>query len=165
MKSIWSVLLVAAAIAGCGGDGGRDPVLGSDGIAIRGPQVTAIVPVDKATAVSILSATVVATFSEPVATDTGSAFTVTCAAPCTSPTGTVALNSSGTTATFTVTPGTNLLPLTLYSVAVSGYRSIDNGLAQESAFASSFTTGPTPDLVRPTVTVTGSPAALASTAF
>ncbi|MET0499058.1 MAG: Ig-like domain-containing protein [Steroidobacteraceae bacterium] len=154
MKSIWGVLLVVAVLAGCGGDGRRDPVFGADGIAIRAPRVTAISPVDQATGVSILSASVVATFSEPVATGAGAVFTVTCAAPCASPTGTVALNAAGTTATFAVAPGTNLVPLTLYSVTVNGYRSVDSGLALESAFTSQFTTAATPDLVRPTVMFT-----------
>jgi hypothetical protein len=45
---------------------------------------------------------------------TGAAsFAVTCAAPCTSPTGTVALDASNTIATYTLTASTSLAPLTV----------------------------------------------------
>ncbi|EQD56407.1 hypothetical protein B1A_11554, partial [mine drainage metagenome] len=60
---------------------------------------------------------------------------------CTSPTGTVTLDASNTVATFTLTPGTTLQPLTLYTATVTGATSLSTGLPLASPYVWTFTTG------------------------
>jgi hypothetical protein len=145
---IGAVLLSALAV-GCG-SGGRDPILGVGGVAVRAPIVTAVSPINNAADVAVDNPVINATFSEPMAPIVGTAsFTVTCAAPCVNPTGTVALDASNRVATYTLTPGTSLAPLTLYTATVTGAKSLANGLAMDSPYVWTFTTG-----VRPRVTVT-----------
>lgn len=145
-------LLVSALVAGCGGGGGRDPILGA-GVGVRAPTVLSVTPVDQATGVSISAPGISATFSEPVAPVAGNAtVTVTCAAPCANATGTVAFNAANTVASFTLTPGTTLSPLTLYTGTVTAATSIATGLPLASPFVWKFTTGAAPIVPpRPTV--------------
>src|SRR5580704_7388066 len=104
-------LLSSALLAGCG----RDAVLGTGGIAVLAPTVTAVAPLNNAVGVPVSNTIITAAFSEPMAAITGSAsFTVSCAAPCTNPAGTVALDGSNQLATYTLATGTSLEPLTLY---------------------------------------------------
>src|SRR4051812_19508368 len=102
-KSIrpWLAALLVGALAACGGgSGGRDPVLGFDAPPAP-PTVTAVAPVANATGVAVNNPVITAAFSEPMAAISGGAsFTVTCAAPCVSPTGTVTLDSTARIATF-----------------------------------------------------------------
>jgi hypothetical protein len=154
---MWVVaLLLSALVAGCGGGGGgRSPILGNGGNAALAPTVTAVAPVNKATGVPINDTIITAAFSEPMAPITGAAiFTVTCATPCTSATGTLALDSTKTIATFTLTPGTTLAPLTVYTGTVAGATSIATGLALASPYVWTFTTGIAPDTTKPRVTLT-----------
>ncbi len=114
--------------------------------------MTAVTPVDDATDVPIDTAAT-ASFSEPMAPIAGAAsFTVTCAAPCVSPTGTVVLDAAGTGATFT--PAANLVPLTLYTATVTGATSVATGLALTGPYVWHFTTeaGPPVPPAAPTVT-------------
>ncbi|MEP7245895.1 MAG: Ig-like domain-containing protein [Gammaproteobacteria bacterium] len=86
-------------LVGCGG--GKDPIFGGD-VAVARPTVTASAPAPAATNVSIGITAITATFSESIAPlSGGSTFTVVCAAPCASPAGTVSLDSTGRTASFT----------------------------------------------------------------
>lgn len=149
-------LLLSATAAGCGGGGGgRDPILGSDVVAAVAPTVTAVAPVNNATGVAINSAIIAANFSEAMAPITGAArFTVTCAAPCVSPTGTVALDATNRTATFTLPAATSLATATVYTATVSGATSLATGLALKSPYTWVFTTGAVADTTRPTVTLT-----------
>lgn len=95
---------------------------------------------------------VVATFSEPVAPLTGGAsFTLTCAAPCTNPTGSVALDATNTIATFTLTPTTTLASLTAYTATVTGATSLATGVALAAPYVWHFTTGTAADATRPRV--------------
>ena len=55
------------------------------------------------------------------------AIAVTCAAPCTPPTGTVALDSSNRIATFSLTPGTSLATGATYTATVTAARSLASG--------------------------------------
>src|SRR4051812_36849247 len=88
-----AILLMSNWLVGCD----RDPVLGTGDIAISAPTVTSVAPADNAVGVPIDNAVITTTFSEPIAPLTGAAsFTVTCAAPCTSPAGTVALDATNT---------------------------------------------------------------------
>ncbi|MDZ7827662.1 MAG: Ig-like domain-containing protein [Gammaproteobacteria bacterium] len=101
----WLVLgLLGTLGTACGGGSeGRDPVLGNDGNVALAPTVTAVSPAAGATGVAVDIAAITATFSEPMEAITGDAsFTVTCAAPCTSPTGSTTLDAAGTTASFTL---------------------------------------------------------------
>ena len=91
----------------------QDSILGTAAVATLArvpPTVTAVTPANNAVGVPI-NDSVTAAFSEPMAPITGAAsFTVTCAAPCVSPAGTVALDAGATNATFT--PTANLAPMT-----------------------------------------------------
>jgi hypothetical protein len=116
------------------------------------PTVTAVAPVNNAVGVPI-NQSVAATFSEPMTPIAGAAsFTVTCAAPCTNPAGSVALDTAGTSATFV--PTANLAPLTLYTATITGATSVATGLALASPYAWQFTTGATADTTRPGVQLT-----------
>ena len=144
--------LLSALAAGCGG-AGRQPILGANGIAGLAPTVTAVTPVDGETSVSINTATITAAFSEPMAPIAGGAgFEVTCSAPCVNPAGTVAFNPANQVAAFTLT--TNLAPLTLYTVTVSGARSLAAGIELAHPYQWHFTTGVAPDTTAPTVSST-----------
>ena len=151
----WCMALLASALlAACGGGGGRDPILGA-GVATLGPTVVAVTPAVNAVGVTITNPVINATFSEPVAPIAGAAsFNVTCAAPCVNPTGTVALDATNKIATYTVTPGTTLAPLTAYTATVSGATSLANGTSMPAPYAWSFTTGAAPDTTPPRVTST-----------
>jgi hypothetical protein len=150
----WPVFLLSAALVACG-DGGRDPVLGADGLATRAPRVTGIVPVDGAASVPTATASLIVTFSERVAADAGATpIAVTCTAPCVNPAGTVTLDAGGTTASYTFTPGTSLFPLVRYAIAVDGYHSVASNLPLEARFTSAFTTGVSADTTPPTVSAT-----------
>lgn len=120
-----------------------------------GPTVTSVAPANNASGVAINLSVVNASFSEPVAALTGAAsFTVTCTAPCVNPTGTVALDSSGVNATFTLTPATTLATLTRYTATITGATSLSTGLAMSAPFVWQFTTGASADTTRPRVMLT-----------
>lgn len=145
-----AVLLLGALAAGCD----RDPILGVGGVAVLGPTVIAVTPLDNATAVP-LDRRATATFSEPMAPIAAPAsFTLSCAAPCTDPTGTVTLDASNTVASFNLTPGTMLVPATLYTATITGARSLANDFPMAAPLVWRFTTVPTADTTRPRVTVT-----------
>lgn len=153
----WPMLaLLGTLVAGCGsGDGGRDPILGGPGGAALAPTVTAVTPLNGATGVAINSPMITATFSEPVrAIGSGSSFTVTCAAPCTSPAGTITLDAAGRIATFNLAAAAGLAPLTLYTATVTGATSVATGLSMASPHVWRFTTGVAPDVTRPRVVST-----------
>jgi hypothetical protein len=151
----FTALLLGLLAAGCS----RDPVLGT-GVATLAPMVTTVSPLSNAMAVPI-STTIAATFNEPMAPISGAAsFTVTCAAPCVNPTGTVALDATNEIATFTLTPGTALVPLTLYTATITGATSLAGGTALASPYTWQFTTvsmpvAPTVTAVAPVNTATG----------
>lgn len=154
-KSWLAVAVLGTLLAGCGGGGsdGRDPILGGPGgnVALA-PTVIAVTPLDGATAVPINSPMITATFSEPVRPiDSGASFTVTCVAPCVSPTGTVTLDAAGRVATFNLASGTGLAPLTQYTATVTAARSIATDLVMANPYVWRFTTGVAPDLTRPRV--------------
>jgi hypothetical protein len=150
-----AVTLLCALIVGCGGGGGgRDPILGAR-VAALAPTVTAVAPAPNTTGVPINNTIINATFSEPMAPLVGAAsFVVTCAAPCASPTGTIALDTAGTIATFTLTPATTLAPLTVYTGTITGVASLATGLRLANPYNWQFTTGATVDTTRPRVILT-----------
>lgn len=119
------------------------------------PTVTAVAPVDDATGVAINAAVMSAAFSQAVDPIMGSAsFTVTCAAPCVSPTGTVSLDATNSIASFALASAATLAPFTVYTATLSGETSLTTGLALVSPFVWQFKTGGTADTTRPRVTLT-----------
>ncbi len=146
-----AALLVALATS-CGS---QNPILGTGANAVHPPTVTAVTPLNNATGVSVTNPGITATFSEAMAPITsGATFTVTSAGSAQSPTGTVALDGTNRTATFTLTAGTTLAPDNLYVATVTSAKSLATGLALENPYAWSFVTGPAPDTIRPRVTLT-----------
>lgn len=93
--------------------------------------MTAVVPANNATGVARQNPVIAAVFSEPMAPITGGAgFTLSCAAPCVSPTGmTVSLDSAHRVATLALAPSTTLSALTTYTATVGGATSLATGLA------------------------------------
>jgi len=147
-------LLGALAACGGGGDAGRDAILGFSTPPIR-PAVTAVSPANLATGIPTNTRFVTADFSELMAPITGGAsFTVTCAAPCVSPNGAVALDPSARAATFTLPAGSTLASATTYTATVTGATSAATGLALEVPYVWRFSTGVVADTTRPRVSVT-----------
>jgi hypothetical protein len=128
-------LLLVALAAGCGGGGGRDPILGTPGVGILGPpavpdttrpSVTFTVPADAAANVPT-NAAITALFSEemaPASITAPGTFTVTCVAgqevACVSPAGAVVTYVPGSrTAVFTLAPASPLTAGANYTATVS----------------------------------------------
>ena len=150
----WLAAVLVGALAACGG-GGRDPILGFDGAPLAPPTVTAVAPVNNATGVAVNSTVITAAFSEPMSPITGTAsFGVTCSAPCASPAGTVALDSTNRIATFTLPSATTLAAGTTYTATVTAARSLATGLALVNPYVWQFSTGVVPDTTRPRVSLT-----------
>ena len=152
-RAWFAAVLLSVLATACGGGGGQSPILGGPGSAALRPTVISVTPLNNATGVSISNPNITATFSEPVNLTSGS-FTVTCAAPCVNPAGTVAFNAANTTATFTLAPGAGLAPLTIYTATVTGATSLATALSMEAPFVWHFTTGVAPDVTRPRVILT-----------
>ena len=156
-----TALLLSALAAGCGGgDGGRDPILGSGATlatpvpAAVAPAVTAVVPVNDSTGVALNQALITAAFSEPVSLSGAGAFTLSCAAPCSSPAGSVTFDANQQLATFELAPSATLESATRYTVTIRDAKSLASGLAMTSPYVWRFTTGLTADTSRPRVSLT-----------
>jgi hypothetical protein len=151
LHKLCASLLLSVLATACGS--GKDPIPGG-AVAATAPTVTTSSPNDAATTVPITTSVVTASFGEPVAPITGANFTITCDAPCTSPTGAVTLDATNEVASFTFTGGTTLEPLTSYKATVSGTTSSSSGITMAAPFVWTFTTGAAPDTTRPSVTQT-----------
>jgi len=143
---MWSMALLLSAVAlvtaGCGGGGGRDAILGANVDALAAPKVTLTVPAADATDVAV-DTNVTATFSKDMdpATITAAGFTVTCAAPCTSPAVFVTYDVGTRTATFNPkTPTGVLLANTKYTATVTTAAKDTAGIALATNFVWAFTT-------------------------
>ena len=116
------------------------------------PAVRTVSPSDGARAVAIDSPGISASFSEPVdrSTVTTSSFTLTDTTNNNAVSGTVALDTASTTATFT--PSQNLAYSTTYKATITtGVKDVaGNALSSEKTWT--FSTGPAPDTTAPTVT-------------
>jgi ice-binding like protein/Big-like domain-containing protein len=146
-----AAVLTSILLAGCDAD--RDPILGGGDITVVRPTATAVNPGPNATGVPLPITAITAYFSEAMAPIAGGAqFTVTCAAPCQSPTGTVSLDASGTIATYLLTSPGGLEPLTLYTATISGARSLATGTSIASPYIWHFMTAAIG--AAPTVSVT-----------
>jgi Ice-binding-like/Bacterial Ig-like domain len=153
------VLLLSALVAGCGGgNSGSDGGSGNGGVGSNtphSPTVTAVAPTNDSTGVPTNLHSITAGFSEPITPLTGAAtFTVTCAAPCSNPAGTLVLDAAGSNATFLVSAGTTLAVSTRYTVTITGAKSAATGLSLVNPFIWNFTTGASADTTRPRVTLT-----------
>jgi len=156
MARALAVLLITALAAGCGsnGTGHRSPILGIGGSPELAPAVTATIPADGATSVPSSTTAIVAAFNEPVAPFTGGAsFTVT-AGSGPNPAGTVALDPTGTKATFTLAGSTTLAVATTYTATLTGVTSLGTGLAMASPYVWTFSTSAIQDTTRPAVAFT-----------
>jgi len=127
-------ILVATAI-GCGGNNAGNGDLN----AILRPWVTAVTPVNTATAVSFTNPVITATFSEQMAPINGSATFTLASALNPSVAGSVTLDSTKRVATFT--PANILVPATLYTATLNGITSNTTGRAIENTYVWTFTTG------------------------
>lgn len=136
-----AALLLGAVAAGCGGDGGRDPILGFGDVDALPPTVTAVTPVNLATDVALNNPLITAQFSQPMAPFTGSStFTLSCAAPCASPKTSVSLDAAKRVATLTLTGAIPLAPLTVYTATITGATSLATGKALADPYVWKFTT-------------------------
>jgi hypothetical protein len=147
-------LLLSALAAGCGGGGeGRDPILGTGGIAVLAPTVTAVAPVNNATGVPVNNTIITAAFSKDMAPATISTSTFTLACPAgTAVAGTVAYVAASRVATFS--PTANLPVGTTCTATITTGAMDTTGIALASNFVWTFTTGAAPDTTRPRVTLT-----------
>ena len=147
-------LLAAIVVAGCGGgDQGRDPILGTGGIAVPPPMVTAVAPVNNATGVAVNNTIITAAFSKDMnpATLNTSTFTVTC--PASAPVaGTVAYMTASRVATFTAAG--NLPFSTTCAATITTGATDTTGFALANNFVWTFTTAAAPDVTRPRVILT-----------
>ena len=147
--SWFMALLFSVLAAGCGGGGeGRAPILGTGGIAVLVPTVTAVAPVNNATGVAI-NTTLVAAFSTDMAAATITTSTFTLACPTATVTGTVTYASASRSATFS--PGA-ALPAGVTCTATITTGAMDTqGVPLGSNFVWSFKTALTADTTRPGV--------------
>lgn len=133
------------------GDNGRDSILGTEGNTALSPQVIEVSPTHESINVSVSDPVITAEFNETITPLTATDFTLSCADPCTSPTGTISMNEASTVATFTLTPPETLEDLTLYTATIHTATSATTGLTIESPYVWEFTTGLTADTTRPRV--------------
>lgn len=148
-------LLLGALVTGCGGGGdqGRDPILGTGGIAVPVPTVTAVAPVNNATGVALNNTIITAAFSRDMAPATVNASTFTLACPAgTAIAGTVAYAVPSRVATFFL--AANLPASTTCTATITTGATDLNGTPLASNFVWTFTTGMVPDTTRPRVTLT-----------
>jgi len=164
LGALLAALFATLLLAGCGG-GSQAPILGLDGDPVvqpapvvpivTAPTVTSVAPANNATGVALNTSIITVAFSEPMSPITGAAsFTLSCAAPCVSPTGTVALNSSASTASLTLAGPALLSPSTLYTATVTGGKSLATGLVMAAPYVWNFTTGVAASTTRPAVVST-----------
>lgn len=148
-------LLLAALAAGCGGgSGGGSPILGAGTTGVA-PTVTATVPLAKTPIVTgvAINSKVTATFSKdmaPATLTTAGNFTLACPAG-TAVAGTITYVAASRVATFA--PAANLPVNTTCTATVTTAAKDTTGLALAAPFVWTFTTGATPDVTRPTVTL------------
>ena len=119
------------------------------------PSVTAVTPANNAVGVAVNTTLITAGFSEAISGVTGNGgFTLACAAPCVSPTGSVTLDGSSKIATLALATGTPLSASTLYTATIQGARSVTSGMTMAGPYIWQFTTGAAPDTTRPRVVLT-----------
>lgn len=148
------MLAVACTFLAACGDDGRDSILGIDDNVALPPTVTVVAPANNSTDVAVNSTVITAQFSEAVDPITAANFILVCSSPCSSPTGTVAMNAANTVATYTVANPTELDELTLYTATITSATSVRTNLSLAQPFEWQFTTAEALDTTRPQVTST-----------
>jgi hypothetical protein len=150
----FTALLLSALAVGCGGGGGRDPILGADGIgALVAPAVTTVTPLNKATGVAINTRIVTAAFTRAMDAGTLTPATFTLACPAATPvTGTTVIYiAAGNVARLALPAATNLPSNTVCTATVTTGAKDTAGIALASNFAWTFTTGDAADATAPTL--------------
>ena len=151
----FTALLLSALVAGCGGGGeGRDPILGTGGVApLVPPTVSVVAPLNGTIGVPINNTVVTATFSKDInpATINTSTFTLACPVG-TAITGTVTYAAATRVASFA--PIASLPANTICTATITTGATDTTGLTLASNFVFTFTTGAVPDTTRPRVTLT-----------
>ncbi len=144
----FAVVMISAIVAGCGG--GKDPILGSNGLATLIPAVTLTSPAAGAAGVA-LDASMTITFDKNMDRTTITNTSVTLTGPgATAVPGLVSYDDSAREATFTpITPTGVLLANTQYTATVTTKAKDVAGSALASNFVWTFTT--TGDAAAPTV--------------
>ncbi|MCC5856015.1 MAG: Ig-like domain-containing protein [Idiomarina sp.] len=130
----WLLLAIISTFIVACNDNGRDPILGNDRNVGQLPAVTAVTPANNTMNVGLMNPSITAEFTEAVTALAAGDFTVTCASPCTSPTGTVSMNSTNTVATFNLAAPAVLNELTLYTATVHNATSRATGLAMQDPY-------------------------------
>jgi hypothetical protein len=153
----WSAaMLLAVAVAGCGGGGGQDPILGSGGptgAIVSVPMVTATAPRAKTPAVTgvATNSQVTATFSKDMTAASINSTSFTLACPVGTPvTGTVTYGAASRVASFA--PSVGLPTSTICTATITTAAKDSTGVALANAFVWTFKTAGTADTTRPTVT-------------
>jgi len=149
-------VLMTALIAGCGGGGGdqgRDPILGTGGIAVPPPMVTGVAPVNGANGVAVNNSIINAAFSKDMSPASINASTMSLACPGGTPvTGSVTYIAASRVASFTVNG--NLPFSTTCTATITTGAADTTGFTLVNNFVWTFTTAPAPDVTRPRVIVT-----------
>jgi hypothetical protein len=140
VSKIWiSAFLLAAFVAGCGDP---DKIPGSAGSPLTPPTVTSVTPPNGSTLVCPNVAIITATFSKAMNPATINTTTFTLSGPGGSVTGKVALDSTGTIATFTP-PAASLTPSTSFTATITTGAADTFGNHLAANFTWSFTTSAT----------------------
>lgn len=154
---LFMALMLAATLASCGGgDGGKDPILGGSGVTASGPTVTAVAPLTGATNVPVNTKIFTAAFSRPMDAATLTPTSLKLACPLVTPMGggAVTYQTAGNIATLTLPVSPDLPPSTICTATVTTAAKDVAGIAVQSDFVWTFTTGTIPDITPPTVTLT-----------
>ncbi|MEI8028792.1 MAG: Ig-like domain-containing protein [Comamonadaceae bacterium] len=149
----FAALLLSALVVGCGG--GRDPILGADGLATTPPSVTDVVPLPNALGVSVNTKVITATFNKAMDPATLSAASFSLACPSETPiVGVVSYLAASNLASLTLPAASSLAPNTPCTATVTTAAKDSTGIALVNNFVWTFTTGAIPDTTAPTVTAT-----------
>jgi len=151
-------LLLSALVAGCGGGGGGDPILGTGGVTVTGtaPTLTVVAPLVQATGVGTNLKAISATFTVAMdpATLTAATFTLACPAGTPVTGGVVFYVAASKTAILTLPAATNLSANTVCTATITTGAKDATGIPLASDFTWTFTTAAGPDTTAPTVTGT-----------
>ena len=150
-----TAMLLTGLLAACGG--GREPVLGSEGVAVLAlaPTVTAVTPLANAVNVPLNTQVLSVAFSQTMNPATLNAASVTLACPLATPiTGSVNYLPASNTATLTLPAAASLPASVLCTASVSTAAKTVAGVALAGNFVWTFSTGAILDTTAPLVSAT-----------